>query len=130
MSDPILDVANIEVVYNSVALVLKGVSLQVAEGKPFASAGLALLPKKNATAGQAEQVSRSLELLLLVLSDATRLREGHALRLEPWRERIQTLARSSLVMAEPQRLVFEALRNLVRNPYAESLLREVAMALR
>jgi len=104
--------------------------LQVAEGKPFASAGLALLPKKNATAGQAEQVSRSLELLLLVLSDATRLREGHALRLEPWRERIQTLARSSLVMAEPQRLVFEALRNLVRNPYAESLLREVAMALR
>ena len=32
MSDPILDVANIEVVYNSVALVLKGVSLKVREG--------------------------------------------------------------------------------------------------
>jgi len=30
--DPILDVANIEVVYNSVALVLKGVSLKVREG--------------------------------------------------------------------------------------------------
>ena len=32
MSGPILDVANIEVVYNSVALVLKGVSLKVREG--------------------------------------------------------------------------------------------------
>jgi branched-chain amino acid transport system ATP-binding protein len=32
MPDPILDVANIEVVYNSVALVLKGVSLKVREG--------------------------------------------------------------------------------------------------
>src|SRR5271170_3861462 len=32
MSHPILDVANIEVVYNSVALVLKGVSLNVRDG--------------------------------------------------------------------------------------------------
>src|ERR1700761_2140804 len=32
MPNPILDVANIEVVYNSVALVLKGVSLNVPEG--------------------------------------------------------------------------------------------------
>ncbi len=32
MSDPILDVANVEVVYNSVALVLKGVSLKVRQG--------------------------------------------------------------------------------------------------
>ncbi len=32
MSAPILDVANIEVIYNSVALVLKGVSLHVREG--------------------------------------------------------------------------------------------------
>ena len=32
MADPILDVANIEVVYNSVALVLKGVSLHVRQG--------------------------------------------------------------------------------------------------
>ena len=104
--------------------------LEVAEGNPFASAGEPLLPKKNASAGQAEQVSKCLELLLVILSDATRLREGHPLRLEPWREQIQALARSPLSMAEPQRLVFEALRNLVRNPYAESLLREVAMALR
>ena len=32
MSAPILEVANIEVVYNSVALVLKGVSLTLREG--------------------------------------------------------------------------------------------------
>ncbi len=32
MADPILEVLNIEVVYNSVALVLKGVSLSLREG--------------------------------------------------------------------------------------------------
>ena len=32
MTPPILEVANIEVVYNSVALVLKGVSLTLREG--------------------------------------------------------------------------------------------------
>jgi branched-chain amino acid transport system ATP-binding protein len=39
VSNPILDVANIEVVYNSVALVLKGVSLQVREGGVVALLG-------------------------------------------------------------------------------------------
>ena len=39
MSAPILDVANIEVVYNSVALVLKGVSLHVREGGVVALLG-------------------------------------------------------------------------------------------
>jgi len=102
--------------------------LDVAGGESFGSA-TALLPEKNSELAQNEQVARCLELLLLVLSDATRLREGKALRLEPWTHRIQALAQSSVNLAEPMRLVFDAMRNLVRNPSAESLLREVAMAL-
>jgi len=104
--------------------------LSAAEGHPFASTGGPLLPEKNATTAQAEQVGRCLELLLLLLADIIRLREGRELRLEPWRERIQVLARSSLSITEPQRLALDALRNLTRNPSAESLLHEVAMALR
>jgi len=104
--------------------------LELAEGRPFAAAGEALQPEKNAATSQAEQLSRTLELLLILLSDIARLREGHVLRLEPWRTRIETLAQSTLSTREPQALVFEAQRNLARNPYADSLLREVAMAMR
>lgn len=103
--------------------------LEVAAGQSFGDAE-ALLPDKSSDLAQGEQVARCLELLLLVLSDASRMREGRPLRLEPWKPGIQALAESSVDLMEPMRLGFEALRNLVRNPSAESLLREVAMALR
>jgi len=91
---------------------------------------LQIVYTKNAAKSQAEQLSRTLELLLLLLADIGRMREGHGLRLEPWKPRIEALARSPLPLREPQALAFQALRNLTRNPYADSLLREVAMSMR
>jgi hypothetical protein len=43
---------------------------------------------------------------------------------------VARLGSTGLAVAEPQGLVFEALRNLGRNPSAESLLREISMGLR
>ena len=104
--------------------------LHLAKGATFSDAGNPLLPEKNATVAQSEQMAQCLELLLLVLSDAARLREGQPLRLEPWRTCIEALAQSPLQLRKPQDLVFEALRHLVRNPFAESLLKELGLALK
>ena len=103
--------------------------MDLAEGDLFASASKPLLPEKDSELAQGEQVARGLELLMLVLGDVARLREGKALRLEPWRPRIQKLAQSALSLPVPLHGAFDALRNLARNPSAESLLREVAMTL-
>lgn len=102
----------------------------LASGGTFADVGESLLPEKNAVKAQSEQMAQCLELLLLVLSDAARLREGKALRLEPWRSRIEIIAKSALQLRKPMELAFGALRHLTRNPFAESLLREVGLALK
>jgi DNA polymerase-3 subunit delta' len=99
-------------------------------GRTFEEAGGPLLPEKNGTTAQSEQMAQCLELLLLVLSDTARLREGESLRLEPWRPAIEAMAKSSLHLRRPMELVFDSLRHLTRNPYAESLLLEVGLALR
>lgn len=104
--------------------------LCLAEGGLFGDVSDALLPEKNVAAAQSEQMAQCLELLLLVLNDVARLREGQPLRLEPWHAHIESAARSTLQIRRPQDLTFEALRNLGRNPYADSLLREVGMALK
>ncbi len=104
--------------------------LALAAGASFQDAAGALLPEKNASAAQSEQMACCLELLLRLLADISRLRAGKPLRLEPWRTRIETVANSTLQLKRPQELVFEALRNLIRNPYAESLVREVGLTLR
>ncbi len=101
--------------------------LQVALGGAF-SAGGALSPDKTSDSSQSEQVSQSLELLLLILGDVGRLREGKPLRLAPWSADLQRLAQSPMALEPPQARAFEALRSLGRNPFADSLLREVAMA--
>ncbi|HWQ08353.1 MAG TPA: hypothetical protein VN436_04575, partial [Holophaga sp.] len=70
--------------------------LGLAQGRTFAQAGESLLPEKNAALAQSEQMAQCLELLLLVLADVARLREGRPVRLEPWRGSIELLARSAL----------------------------------
>lgn len=104
--------------------------LHLAGGGLFGDVSDALLPDKSAAAAQSEQMAQCLELLLLVLTDVARLREGRPLRLEPWRAPLEAAARSSLQIRKPQDLAFNALRHLGRNPFAESLLREVGMALK
>ena len=49
------------------------------------------------------------------------------MRLAPWGEDLTRLAQSPMALEPAQARVFEALRGLGRNPYAESLLREVAL---
>ena len=104
--------------------------LELAGGGTFAAAGNPLLPEKNAARAQSEQMAQCLELLLLVLSDVGRLREGKPLHLEPWRSGIEIIAKSALQLRKPMDLAFGALRHLTRNPFAESLLREVGLALK
>lgn len=104
--------------------------LDLAGGSTFSDSGAPLLPEKNVAAAQSEQMAQCLELLLLVLSDVARLREGKPLRLEPWRARLETIAKSALQLKQPMELTYGALRHLTRNPFAESLLREVGLALR
>lgn len=104
--------------------------LRLAEGAAFSDAGAPLLPDKGATTSQGEQVSQCLELLLLLLADVARLREGKAPRLGPWSEAVSRLAGTALALAAPQASIFEALRSLLRNPSADSLLREISLVLK
>lgn len=103
--------------------------IALAGGASFASASGALLPDKDAEASQNEQVSQALELLLLLLGDVARCRAGLAARLTPWQEGIQRWAGSSLALDRPQARIFEGLRNLMRNPSADTLLRDIGGAL-
>ena len=99
-------------------------------GAAFNDACAPLLPAKEAEASQGEQVSQALEILLLVLADVARLREDKPLRLAPWAAGIERLAGSALALERPQARIFEALRNLIRNPSPDALLREISLTLR
>ena len=99
-------------------------------GAAFNDACAPLLPAKEAEASQGEQVSQALEILLLVLADVARLREDKPLRLAPWAAGIGRLAGSALALERPQARIFEALRNLIRNPSPDALLREISLTLR
>lgn len=104
--------------------------LALAGGRPFSEASGPLLPEKNSTVAQSEQLAQCLELLLRVLADAARLREGRNPSLAPWRGEVEGLARTALDLKGAVAAVHEAQRHLVRNPFAESLLRELAQTLR
>lgn len=103
--------------------------IRLASGAPFAEACVPLIPDKASEASQGEQVGRGLEILLLMLADVARLREGREIRLEPWRAELETLAGAVLDPGAAQARAFEAQRSLVRNPAPDALLREVALAL-
>jgi len=103
--------------------------IKVAGGAAFADAGAPLLPERDADASQSEQVAQCLELLLLLLGDVARRREGRPPRLAPWAAGVDRLAASALDLERPQARVYDALRNLLRNPSPDSLLREVGLSL-
>ena len=104
--------------------------LALAQGAAFADACAPLLPDKASPASQGEQVSQCLELLLLLLADVARHREGKAPRLNPWSAPIRALAETPLVLDGIQALIFDALRSLLRNPSPDTLLREISMVLK
>jgi len=95
-------------------------------GAPFQDAGAPLLPDKDGSDSQGEQVGRCLELLLLLLDDAARERAGRPLRLAPWAAGIRILAEPGRALDRIQARLLEALRGLVRNPSPDSLLREIS----
>jgi DNA polymerase-3 subunit delta' len=103
--------------------------IALGEGGSFTEACASLVPDKDAAASQSEQVSQSLEILLLLLGDVARCRAGLAPRLGPWSPGIQRLAGSPLALDRPQARIFEALRNLLRNPSPDALIREISLTL-
>ena len=103
--------------------------IALGEGGSFTDACAPLVPDKDAAASQSEQVSQSLEILLLLLGDVARCRAGQAPRLSPWSAGIHRLAASPLALDRPQARIFEALRNLLRNPSPDTLLREISLTL-
>jgi DNA polymerase-3 subunit delta' len=104
--------------------------LDLMEGGIFADCASSLLPDKDSALAQSEQLRQPLELLLGLLADLERIRGGSLPRALPWQSRLAPLAASALDPRTAQNLVYLALRHLVRNPMAEPLLRELAMALR
>lgn len=99
------------------------------EGRPFSETAGPLLPEKESTLAQGEQLRQPLELLLRLLADLARMRAGEAPALAPWREALAALTRVSQDLKAPQEAALEALRHLPRNLSPEPLIREVALSL-
>lgn len=103
--------------------------LSLAAGGSFVDHAAALLPDKTRDRAQAEQVGECLEVLLRVLADLGRLRQGTTPRLGPWSAQLHSIP-AALDLRRSALRIHEAQRNLVRNPSAEGLIREVAWGLR
>lgn len=104
--------------------------LALLEGASFPAAAGPLLPDKESTQAQSEQLRQPLELLLRLLADLARIQAGALPALAPWRDRLAPLAAVGRDFRPGQEAALEALRHLPRNLSAEPLLREVALALR
>jgi DNA polymerase-3 subunit delta' len=98
-------------------------------GGSFGEWSGALLPEKDATLAQGEQLRQPLELLLRLLADLGRMQTGAAPALHPWRESLAPLTTRLTNLKAPQEVILEALRHLPRNLSPEPLLREVALSL-
>ena len=98
-------------------------------GRSFSESAVPLLPEKESTLAQGEQLRQPLELLLRLLADLARMRIGETPALAPWREELETLATQSRDLKAPQEAALQALRHLPRNLSPEPLLREVALSL-
>lgn len=101
----------------------------LAGGSPFLATAGPLLPDRDSEQGISEQLRQPLELLLAVLADLGRLRSGTMPMLQPWEESLRPLAASGRPFVGAQSAVYEALRNLGRNPAPEPLLRGIALEL-
>lgn len=104
--------------------------LAIAAGATIAEASESLLPDKTSDTAQSEQMAQCLELLLRLLSDVARLREGRKPELASWQSELEAVASTPLELKAPLDAIHTALRHLARNPFAESILREVALTLR
>lgn len=104
--------------------------LELAGGRPFAEAASPLLPDKDSGLAQSVQVGEALEWLLRILAEAGRLAAGRPGALGPWSPRAGRLGLEASRIKRVQEAVHRNQRHLARNPYAESLLREVALILR
>lgn len=104
--------------------------LELAEGRPFAEASRPLLPDKDSGQAQNVQVADALEWLLRILAEAGRLASGRPGTLGPWSGRIGGLGLEAPRIKGVQEAVHRSQRHLARNPYAESLLREIASLVR
>ena len=104
--------------------------LRLNAGASFREAAGPLIPDRNSEVAVSEQLRQPLELLLALLRDAARSRSGRQPSLAPWMAGIEKLAGSSMDLKLPQDLVYQALRNLPRNPAPEPILREIGMVLR
>ena len=98
-------------------------------GRSFSESAIPLLPEKESTLAQGEQLRQPLELLLRLLADLARMRIGETPALAPWREELEALATQSRDLKAPQEAALQALRHLPRNLSPEPLLREVALSL-
>jgi DNA polymerase-3 subunit delta' len=103
--------------------------LALMAGRPFSEVAGPLLPEKDSTLAQGEQLRQPLELLLRLLADLARMRTGEAPALAPWREVLAALTQVSRDLKAPQEAALEALRHLPRNLSPEPLIREVALSL-
>lgn len=104
--------------------------LDLAEGQPFAEASGPLQPDKDSGQAQSVQVGEALEWLLRILAEAGRLAAGRPGLLGPWSARIGRLGLEAARIKGAQEGVHRSQRHLARNPYAESLLREIALFVR
>ncbi len=104
--------------------------IAVAEGRPFFEVATPLLPDRDDERAQNVQVGEALEWLLNVLDEAIRCSVGRPGRLVPWRDRLMALSLDAHRIKLVQEAVHAAQAHLVRNPYAESLLHEIALLLR
>jgi DNA polymerase III subunit delta' len=98
-------------------------------GRSFGEAAGPLLPEKESSLAQGEQLRQPLELLLRLLADLARMHTGETPALAPWRDELAALASTARDLKTPQEAVLQALRHLPRNLSPEPLMREVALAL-
>ena len=103
--------------------------ISLINGSSFSELRNIVSPKKDINISQSEQLRKSLELLLLILSDINRCRNNQLPHLKPWLIDIQLLANSSVLTEKSQIQIFEALRNTIRNINPESILREIVISL-
>jgi DNA polymerase-3 subunit delta' len=103
--------------------------LALLAGRSFSEAAESLLPEKDASLAQGEQLRQPLELLLRLLADLARMQAGEPPVLVPWREELAALVPLSRDLKAPQEAALRALRHLPRNLSPEPLLKEVALAL-
>ncbi len=103
--------------------------LALGAGASFEASAEALLPDKDASVSQSEQLRTPVELLLRILADLGRLRADKAPALAPWRDGLARLAATELDLRRPMEAAATALQSLSRNPSPEPLLRELAMAM-